>query len=148
MTTTSPRPDARSLAVYLALGTLFGIVLIKGEIISWFRIYEMFRFESFHMYGIIGSAVLTAMISLQVIRYLEARSLAGEEIEVAPKELGRGTRYWLGGTTFGLGWGLVGACPGPLFALIGGGVTVMIIVMLGAMAGTVLYASVRSRLPH
>lgn len=146
--TTSSRPDTRFLVVYLALGTLFGIVLIKGQVISWFRIYEMFRFESFHMYGVIGSAVLTAMISLRAIRYLEARSLAGEKIDVAPKELGRGTRYWAGGTTFGLGWGLVGACPGPLIALIGGGVTVMIIVVLSAMAGTALYGAMRRHLPH
>ncbi len=141
-------PPARVLAVYLVLGTFFGIVLIKGEVISWFRIYEMFRFESFHMYGIIGSAVVTAMLSLRLLRSRDARSLSGEAIAIPPKELGRGTRYWLGGSLFGVGWGLVGACPGPLFALIGGGVAVMWAVLLSAIVGTFLYGVLAPRLPH
>jgi uncharacterized membrane protein YedE/YeeE len=130
------------------LGTWFGIVLMKGEVISWFRIYEMFRFESFHMYGVILSAVLTAMVSLRLLRRSRDRALTGEEIDVAPKSLGAGTRYWAGGTLFGLGWGLVGACPGPIFALVGGGVSVMIVVLASAMVGTILYGALRPRLPH
>ena len=138
----------RGLLRYLALGVLFGILLIKSDVVSWFRIHEMFRFQAFHMYGIIGSAVLTAGVSLQVIRRLGLRSLEGEDIVIPPKSLGRGTRYWLGGTLFGLGWGIVGACPGPLFALVGGGVTVMLVALLGAIAGTWVYGVMRPRLPH
>lgn len=146
--TTAAASRTRFLAVYLALGICFGVILIKGEVISWFRIYEMFRFESFRMYGIIGSAVATAMVTLQVVRRMDVRTLTGEPIAVQPKELGRGTRYWAGGTMFGLGWGLVGACPGPIFALIGAGVSVMIVVLASAMAGTLLYGVLRPRLPH
>lgn len=142
------RTPRRFLAIYLALGAWFGIVLMKGQVISWFRIYEMFRFESFHMYGVIVSAVLTAMVGLQLIRRANARALTGAEIDVAPKALGGGTRYWAGGTMFGLGWGLVGACPGPIFALVGGGVSVMLVVLVSAMAGTTLYGALRSHLPH
>lgn len=138
----------RGLLRYLALGVLFGILLIKSDVVSWFRIHEMFRFQAFHMYGIIGSAVLTAGVSLQVIRRLGLWSLEGEDIVIPPKSLGRGTRYWLGGTLFGLGWGIVGACPGPLFALVGGGVTVMLVALLGAIAGTWVYGVMRPRLPH
>ena len=138
----------RGLLRYLALGVLFGILLIKSDVVSWFRIHEMFRFQAFHMYGIIGSAVLTAGVSLQVIKRLGLRSLGGEDIVIPAKSLGRGTRYWLGGTLFGLGWGIVGACPGPLFALVGGGVTVMLVALLGAIAGTWVYGVMRPRLPH
>lgn len=138
----------RGLAAYLALGVLFGVVLTKSEVISWFRIQEMFRFQAFHMYGIIGSAVVTAALSLQSIKRLGLRSLAGEPIVVPAKTLGRGTRYWLGGTLFGLGWALVGACPGPLFALVGNGVGVAVAVLLSAMAGTWAYGALRPRLPH
>lgn len=136
------------LLVYLALGVIFGVVLTKSEVISWYRIEEMFRFQAFHMYGIIGSAVLTAGVSLQLIKRLGLRSRGGEDIGMPAKSLGRGTRYWLGGTLFGLGWGIVGACPGPLFALVGGGVTVMLVPLLGAIAGTWMYGVMRPRLPH
>lgn len=136
------------IGAYLALGILFGIVLTKSEVISWFRIQEMFRFQAFHMYGIIGSAVVVAGVSLQVIRRLGARSLDGQPIVIPPKAMGRGTRYWVGGTVFGLGWALVGACPGPLFALVGAGVGVMFIPLLSAMAGTWCYGVLRPRLPH
>jgi uncharacterized protein len=141
---------ARSLpfAVYVVLGALFGIVLTKAEVLSWFRVQEMFRFQSFHMYGIIGTAVLTAMISLQLIRRAGLRSLTGEVIDPAPKEMGRGTRYWLGGSMFGVGWALVGACPGPLLALIGGGVSVLVVTLLSAIAGTWAYGVLRPSLPH
>lgn len=136
------------LGVYLVLGALFGVLLIKSEVISWFRIQEMFRFQAFHMYGIIGSAVVVAAMSLQVIKRMGTRSLDGEPIVVPPKVMGAGTRYWLGGTIFGLGWGLIGACPGPLFALVGSGVSVMLVPLVAAIVGTWCYGALRSRLPH
>lgn len=136
------------LMAYVLLGTAFGIVLTKSEVISWFRIQEMFRFQAFHMYGIIGSAVVTAALSLQLIKRLQLRSRDGSLIVVPPKTLGTGTRYWLGGTLFGLGWAIVGACPGPLFALIGGGFTVMLATLASALAGTWAYGALRPRLPH
>jgi len=138
----------RGLLRYIALGVMFGVLLIKSDVVSWFRIQEMFRFQAFHMYGIIGSAVLTAGLSLQIIKRLGLRSLGGEDIVLPAKSLGRGTRYWLGGTLFGLGWGIVGACPGPLFALVGGGVTVMLVVLLSAIGGTWVYGMMRANLPH
>ncbi len=116
--------------------------------ISWFRIQEMFRFQAFHMYGIIGSAIVTAAVALQLIRRLHLRAANGEVITIPPKQLGRGTRYWLGGAIFGLGWALVGACPGPLFALLGAGVGVIAVVILSAVAGTWVYGALRPRLPH
>ena len=142
--------DSRTggLTTYVLLGIAFGVVLTKSEVISWFRIQEMFRFQAFHMYGIIGSAVVTAALCLQVIKRLKLRSRDGSLIVVPPKALGRGTRYWLGGTLFGLGWAMVGACPGPLFALIGGGVTVMVATLASAVAGTWAYGALRPRLPH
>ena len=140
--------SARSLLIYLVLGALFGVVLTKSEVVSWFRIQEMFRFQAFHMYGIIGSAVIVAALGLQLIRRLGVHSLDGEPIVVAPKVMGRGTRYWLGGTIFGLGWGLVGACPGPLFALLGNGIGVIAVALLSAIAGTWSYGALRPRLPH
>ena len=138
----------RELLVYLVLGVLFGIVLTKSEVISWFRIQEMFRFQSFHMYGIIGSAVAVAALSLALIRRLGVRSLTGEPIALPPKAMGRGYRYWIGGTLFGLGWALTGACPGPLFALLGSGVGVLAVAITSAIAGTWLYGYLRPRLPH
>lgn len=138
----------RDMLVYLGLGIVFGVVLTKSEVISWFRIQEMFRFQAFHMYGIIGSAIVVAALSLQVIRRLGLRSLDGQPIVIQPKVMGRGTRYWLGGTLFGLGWALVGACPGPLFALIGSGVGVMAVALISAVAGTWAYGVLRPRLPH
>lgn len=146
----TPRASSvlRGLGTYLVLGALFGIVLVKSEVVSWFRIQEMFHFQAVHMYGIIGSAVLTAALSLRLIRRLQVRSLSGEPITIPPKVMGRGTRYWLGGAAFGLGWALVGACPGPLFALVGGGVTVMLVPLVSAVAGTWLYGALRPHLPH
>lgn len=142
-------PSRRAgLGVYLVLGILFGIVLTKSEVISWFRIQEMFRFQAFHMYGVIGSAVLTAALSLQIIRRLTLRSLDDQPITLPPKVMGRGTRYWLGGTLFGVGWALVGACPGPLFALLGQGVGVIAVVLLAALVGTWSYGVLRPHLPH
>jgi uncharacterized membrane protein YedE/YeeE len=139
---------SRGLIPFFFVGVLFGIVLTKSEVISWYRIQEMFRFQSFHMYGIIGSAVVTAGVGLQIIRRLKLRSLSGEPIVIPPKKMGKGTRYWAGGTIFGLGWGLIGACPGPLFALLGNGTGVMIVAILSALVGTWCYGALRSRLPH
>ncbi|MEO8335778.1 MAG: DUF6691 family protein [bacterium] len=138
----------RALLVYLVLGVLFGIVVTKTEVISWFRIQEMFRFQSFRMYGIIGSAIVTAAVSLQLIRRLGVTSVDGTPIVIPPKVMGSGTRYWLGGTLFGLGWALSGACPGPLFALVGNGVWIMGVTILSAIAGTWTYGALRPRLPH
>ncbi len=147
---TRARPlSGAGLVVYLAIGTYFGIVATKGEMVSWFRIQEMFRFQSFHMYGIIATALAVAMASLALIKSRRVRTVRGDEIVVPPKELGRrGTRYWIGGTLFGLGWSLAGACPGPIFALIGNGVTVYGVVLLSALFGTGLYGVLRPRLPH
>lgn len=136
------------LVPYFGLGLLFGVVLTKAEVISWFRIQEMFRFQSFHMFGIIGSAILVAAIGLQVIKRRGLCAIDGTPITVPPKSIGSGTRYWLGGIIFGLGWGLVGACPGPLFALLGSGVWIFAVVLASALAGTWTYGALRPRLPH
>ncbi|MBO6574600.1 MAG: YeeE/YedE family protein [Rhodothermales bacterium] len=140
--------SARRLGLYLLIGIYFGLVLTKSEAISWYRIQEMFRFQAFHMYGIIGSALAVGLISIQVIKRLSAKDLDGLPITIPDKELGSGTRYWLGGTIFGLGWALTGACPGPMFALVGAGLPVMLIAVLSAVAGTWVYGALRTRLPH
>lgn len=142
---TAPR---QRVLVYVLLGIVFGVVLTKSEAVSWFRIQEMFRFQSFHMYGIIGSALAVAATSVALIRRFEVRALTGEEVALAPKEFGTGRRYWIGGTVFGLGWALTGACPGPLVALIGTGATTFVVAVLGAVAGTWLYGVLRPHLPH
>ena len=133
---------------YLVLGTLFGIILTKSEVISWWRIQEMFRFQSFHMYGVIGSAVVVGMVSIQLIKRNRLKSLDGELITLADKKYNHGT--WIGGTIFGLGWALTGACPGPLFAQIGAGVGVgaVAVLILAALAGTWTYSALREKLPH
>jgi len=133
---------------YLLVGAFFGLVMTKSEAISWFRIQEMFRFQSFHMYGLIFTAVGVAALSLFVLRRTGARALTGERIVVPPKELGRGYRYWIGGTMFGLGWALTGACPGPLFVHLGRGVSVILVVIASAVLGTRLYGHLRPKLPH
>ncbi|GAB5518182.1 MAG: YeeE/YedE family protein [Rhodothermales bacterium] len=141
-----------ALVGYGLLGVYLGVVFTQGQVISWYRIFEMFRFESFHMYGIIGSAVLTAAASIWLIKRFELKTIHGEPIRLQPKQWGTsrvpGARYWMGGSTFGMGWALLGACPGPLFALFGGGVTVMIVALGAAMLGTWTYAQWRHRLPH
>ena len=133
---------------YLLLGIFFGIVLSMSEVISWFRIQEMFRFQSFHMYGIMGAAIVVAALAVQLIKRLGVRDASGNRITIPPKEMGRGTRYWLGGTIFGLGWALLGACPGPIFALLGNGITVVVVALLSALAGTWVYGYLRPKLPH
>lgn len=134
---------------YLALGTWLGILFVKSEVLSWYRIQEMFRFESFHMYGVIGSALTVASSSLWLMRRRQARTLGGERIVVPAVPWQRpGTRYWLGGFVFGLGWALLGACPGPIFALIGAGHTVYIVPLAAATLGTFAYGVGRGRLPH
>ena len=138
----------RGLLIYVLLGAFFGIVLVKSEVISWFRIQEMFRFQSFHMYGVIGSAVAVAAVSVWLIKKLRVKTLQGEEIRILPKQWGTGTRYWVGGTLFGLGWALTGACPGPLFALLGAGVGVIVLAIASAVAGAWVYGTLRPRLPH
>ena len=140
--------NGRELILCYVLGTVFGVVLVQGEIVSWFRIHEMFRFESFYMYGVIGSALAVAAASLFVIRRVGARALDGQPIAVPPKSMGRGVRYIAGGTIFGLGWGVTGACPGPLVAQIGAGATVMIVAAAAAFAGTWTYGWLRPGLPH
>lgn len=131
---------------YLVVGMIFGIVFVKAEIISWFRIQEMFRFESFHMYGVIGTAVVVGMISVQIIKARKAKSFEGEEIVIHDKEFSKGQIY--GGLIFGLGWAITGACPGPLFAQIGAGFTVVIVTFLSAVLGTWFYGKFRDKLPH
>lgn len=131
---------------YLVVGILFGIVFVKAEIVSWFRIQEMFRFQSFHMYGIIGSAILVGMISVWLIKKFKIKTIYGETIHISGKTFNKGQIY--GGLIFGSGWALTGACPGPLFAQIGSGATVISITLLSAIAGTWVYGLLREKLPH
>lgn len=131
---------------YGAAGILFGIILVKAEVISWFRIQEMFRLQSFHMYGVIGSAVVTGMISILIIRKFNIKTIYGEPIDIPKKKFNKGQLY--GGLIFGFGWALTGACPGPLYALIGTGATVVIVALLSAIAGTWVYGLLREKLPH
>lgn len=132
---------------FLLTGVLFGVVMAKAEIISWYRIYEMFRFESFHMYGVIGTAVVTGAIIVQVIKRTQMKNTKGEVINFNPKNRSI-IRYLIGGIFFGLGWALVGACPGPMFVLIGYGYFPLLIVVSGALLGTFVYGLTRSKLPH
>ncbi|MEM6336007.1 MAG: DUF6691 family protein [Bacteroidota bacterium] len=149
-----PSKDATplTLGLYALLGAYLGLVFTKSQVISWFKIYEMFRFESFHMFGLIGSAVATAAVSVWLIKRFNIKTVHGEPIRLSPKQWGRssvpGARYWMGGLTFGLGWALLGACPGPLVALLGGGVSVLVAALIAALAGTWAYALLRDRLPH
>lgn len=131
---------------YAAVGIIFGLIFIKAEIISWFRIQEMFRFQSFHMFGIIGSAVVVGLISVFLIRKFNIKTIYGEEVEIHPKTFNKGNVY--GGLMFGIGWAITGACPGPLFAQIGSGSTVVIITLLSAILGTWTYGKFRDKLPH
>ena len=132
---------------FILTGILFGIVMTKAEIISWFRIYEMFRFEAFHMYGVIGTAVCLGAVIIQIIKRTKLKDVTGTAIHFEPKNKGV-ARYLVGGTFFGLGWALVGACPGPMFVLLGNGYLPIVIVILGAVLGTFVYGLLRSKLPH
>lgn len=131
---------------YLVVGMAFGIVFVKAEIISWVRIQEMFRFQSFHMYGVIGSAVVVGIISVWIIKRFQIKTIYGEPILIHTKQFSWGQIY--GGLLFGLGWAITGACPGPLFALIGTGATVILVTLLSAIAGTWTYGLLRDKLPH
>jgi uncharacterized membrane protein YedE/YeeE len=131
---------------YLIVGIGFGIIFVKAEIISWFRIQEMFRFQSFHMFGIIGSAILVGMISIFLIKKFNIKTLYGEEIKIPTKEFNKGQIY--GGLIFGFGWAITGACPGPLFAQIGSGSVVIIVTLMSAILGTWVYGKFRDKLPH
>jgi len=141
-------PRERLLGAYLVMGVLFGVVLTKGELVSWYRIQEALRFKGPYLYLVFASAFAVAAPAFAWLKRKAARSLTGERIRLPPKVLGRGTRYVAGGALFGLGWGIVGACPGPLFALVGAGVGVMVVVCLAAVAGTWTYGYLRPRLPH
>jgi len=132
---------------FLLVGVVFGIVMYKSQAVSWFRIYEMFRFESFHMYGIIGSALGLGVVAVQLIKRNRIKSTDGEEINIADKEKSV-WRYILGGTIFGLGWALAGACPGPMYVLVGTGLWSILIVIGAAVLGTFLYGVLRKHLPH
>lgn len=132
---------------FLIVGVLFGIIMSKSEVISWYRIYEMFRFESFHMYGIIGSAVVLGALATLVIKKYKLRNLDGEQITFSDKQKSI-PRYLIGGTLFGLGWAMTGACPGPMFVLLGKGIWSVGIIVISATLGTFLYGMIRHKLPH
>lgn len=154
-TQTAPVPGApgqlrkERLWPYLFLGVFLGLVFTRAEVISWFRLQEMFRFQAFHMYGIIGSAVVVGGLGVWVIQRFNVGSLTGRHMDISrvPFE-GPGYQFWIGGTLFGLGWGLLGACPGPIYVLIGNGLTVMVVALLSAVFGAWTYGAVRSHLPH
>lgn len=137
----------KNILKYLLVGFIFGIVLTKSEAVSWYRIYEMFQFQSFHMYGIISVAILTGIIGIQIVKRNNIKDIKGESIEIPDKENGS-SRYWIGGLFFGLGWALVGSCPGPIFILLGAGFWTISIVLFGALLGTYLYGLLKNKLPH
>jgi uncharacterized membrane protein YedE/YeeE len=145
-----PETSAReSLIPYLLMGVYLGTIFIKSEVASWFRIQEMFRFQSIHMYGVIGGAVLVAGIGVALLRSGGVRTRFGDEIAFPdPIERRPSTQHLLGGTVFGLGWGLMGACPGPIYALVGSGLPVMLFALAGALAGAWVYGVLRPKLPH
>lgn len=132
---------------FLLVGIFFGIVLVKSEAVSWYRIFEMFKFQSFHMYGIIGSAVILGALLIWFFKKMKIKNIEGEKINVPLKDRGF-VRYILGGTIFGLGWALAGACPGPMYILLGTGIFSMLIVIAAALLGTFVYGLLKDRLPH
>lgn len=135
------------LLKFLLVGFVFGIILTKSEAVSWYRIYEMFQFQSFHMYGIITTAIITGVIGIQIIKRNNLKDINGQAIVIVDKE-NSNARYWIGGILFGLGWALVGACPGPIYILIGAGFWSIFIVLFGALLGTYLYGVFKDKLPH
>ena len=132
---------------FISIGFVLGIVLTKSEAVSWYRIYEMFQFQSFHMFGIIFTAIATGFTGIQIIKTKKIKDFKGLPIEILDKESGS-IRYWVGGLFFGLGWALVGCCPGPIFILIGAGFSTVVFVLLGALLGTFLYGVLKDKLPH
>tara|TARA_R110002051_G_scaffold48308_2_gene95323 strand:- start:78723 stop:79136 length:414 start_codon:yes stop_codon:yes gene_type:complete len=132
---------------YLTIGIFFGIIMYKSEAASWFRIYEMFQFGSFHMYGIIGSALVLGVIGIQLIKKFNIKAIGGKEMNLHPKEKGV-TNYLVGGIIFGLGWALAGACPGPMYVLLGAGFPSILVVIGGALLGTFVYGLLKDKLPH
>jgi uncharacterized membrane protein YedE/YeeE len=131
---------------FLLLGICFGIILVKAEVISWFRIQEMFKFQSFHMYGNIILAIVVGAISVWLIKKFNIKTFSGEEIKIAPKQFTKGNV--IGGFMFGLGWAMTGACPGPLFALVGSGLLIVVVVLISAVLGTYTYGIIKDKLPH
>ncbi|MCU0391900.1 MAG: YeeE/YedE family protein [Thermoflexibacter sp.] len=131
---------------YMIGGIVLGIVFVKAEIISWFRIQEMFHLTSFHMYGVIGTAVVVGLCAVQLIKKLNIKSIYGEKIMIPPNQFNKGQIY--GGLIFGLGWAITGACPGPLFAQLGNGFGIISVTLLSAIAGTWVYGKFRNKLPH
>jgi uncharacterized membrane protein YedE/YeeE len=136
------------MRAYFVIGVLFGVVLTKGELVSWYRIEEALRFKGLYLYLVFATALAVAAPAFALLKRRRARSLSGEPIAIPPKVMGRGVRYVAGGALFGLGWGIVGACPGPLFALVGAGIGVMAVTILAAVVGTWTYGYLRPRLPH
>lgn len=141
------KPRTVGLWAYLLVGIAFGLVLTKAEVLSWFRIQEMFRFQGWHMYGVFATALPTSIIGVQLLKR-RARTLGGDPIVTQPKQWGSGARYVVGGLIFGLGWALTGACPGPMFALAGYGVSVIVVPIAFALVGTWTYGRLRPSLPH
>jgi len=135
------------LLKFFVIGILFGIVLVKAEVVSWFRIQEMFHFQSFHMYGIIGSAVVVGVVSVQLIRRLHLKTLSGDEMDLTPKPFNK-VGNLVGGILFGFGWALTGACPGPLYALLGAGYVSVMIAIVSALLGVAAYGVLKPQLPH
>ena len=132
---------------FLLVGIVFGIILVKSEAVSWYRIYEMFRFQSFHMYGIIGTAIASGILFLLIAKKGWLKNIKGDNISVPKKDKGF-IRYIVGGIIFGLGWALIGACPGPMYILLGTGIYSMIIVIIAALLGTFIYGVLKNKLPH
>lgn len=132
---------------FLLVGIFFGIVLVKSEAVSWYRIYEMFKFESFHMYGIIGTAVVLGVLAVALIKRTKLKDIQGHEINMPDKDKSF-TRYFVGGSIFGLGWALAGACPGPMYVLFGTGVWTILLLIAAAVLGTFVYGLLKDRLPH
>lgn len=136
-----------ALLRYLGLGFVFGIIMTKAEVISWYRIQEMFRFDSFHMYGVIGTAVIVGALGIVLLKKAGVKAVTGNDLKLSPKKM-EFPRLILGGTIFGLGWAFTGACPGPLYTLLGFGIGVILVVIFSAILGAFVYGLVKNKLPH